>query len=453
MANAIGKILTRDQIAAIEEQIIAESEGGQFESAWQTADELHRVQSHQPDVAMALVHLISKHCFTPENAILLLDEIKDAHWQDPQVFAFVGDCLDAVLDVDDLNRSAPTDSIFGEIIERLEELAVEFQGTQHEKQLLTGLSTAARLVGRQYDDVADTSYRKLVAMEPERSSAHYNLGLFLKTRGRFEEGMKANQRAAELSDDVVDCYEWNTGICATGARNGAVALEVWQRMRQKIELGRFGLPDGSYPQAKVRLAERPLAERNAECDDPGLEETIWIERLSPCHGIIRSVLYDDLGVDYGDVVLIDGAPITYHKYGDKDVPVFPHLATLERRNYQYYDFAGTQEASRQLADVSSSLPKDTVVYSHTENFREICAACWRDPDLDHERHEAVEKHIVAGRVAAPGDLDPVELLMLLDAAIDKQAPCRIYVPDLTVAAGDLERSVIDRRRFDMLAGH
>lgn len=453
MTTSIGKILTRDQIAAIEEQIAAASENGQVESAWQAADQLRRVQSHQPDVAMALVRLISEQCFASENAILLLGEIKDAHAQDPQVFALVGDCLDAVLDIDDLNRSTPTDPIFGEIIERLEILSEELQGTAHEKPLLTGLSTAARLVGRQYDKVADTSYRKLLAMEPERSSAHYNLGLFLKTRGRFEEGMRANQRAAELSDDVVDCYEWNTGICATGTRNGAVALEVWQRMRQKIEMGRFGLPEGSYPQAKVRLAERPLAERNAECDDPGLEETIWIERLSPCHGIIRSVLYNDLGVDYGDVVLIDGAPVTYHKYGDEEVPVFPHLATLERRNYQYYDFAGTQEVSRQLADVSRSLPKDAIVYSHTESFRQICANCWRDPDQDHERHEAIEKHVVAGRVAAPGDLDPAELLTLLDSAIDEQEPCRIYVPDLAMAAGDRERSDVDRRRFNMLAGH
>ena len=81
-------------------------------------------------------------------------------------------------------------------------------------------------------------------------------------------------------------------------------------------MGRFGLPEGLYPQCKVKLAERPLAERTADVDNPGSEETIWIERLSPCHGIIRSVLYYDLGVDYGDIILIDGAPITYHTYGD-----------------------------------------------------------------------------------------------------------------------------------------
>ena len=144
-------------------------------------------------------------------------------------------------------------------------------------------------------------------------------------------------------------------------------------MGQKIELGRFGLPEGGYDLCKVKLAARPLAERTADLDDPGEEETVWIERLSPCHGIIRSVLYGHLGVDYGDVVLIDGAPITHHAYGDQQVPVFPHLATLLRRGYRIFDFAGTQETPRQLEDVSDELEGDAVIYSHSEHLKVLCA--------------------------------------------------------------------------------
>ena len=149
-------------------------------------------------------------------------------------------------------------------------------------------------MARQRDGLAEQCYRLLVELDPERSSNHYNLGLFCKTRGRFREGMLANQEAARLADEPVEAYEWNLGICATGAGEAEIALDVWKRMGQKIEMGRFGLPDGGYPQCKVRLAERPLAERSAEDDDPGREETIWLQRLSPCHGIIRSVLNQDL---------------------------------------------------------------------------------------------------------------------------------------------------------------
>lgn len=219
------------------------------------------------------------------------------------------------------------------------------------------------------------------------------------------------------------------------------------------EEGEFALPEGGYPQCKVRLAERPLAERDAEQDDPGLEETIWIERLSPCHGIIRSVLYQQLGVDYGDVVLIDGAPITYHKYGEQQVPVFPHLATLVRNHYQFFDFAGTQDGDDRIASATEDLTRDSVVYSHTENYTVLCAACWRDESVDHEHGQTEEKHVVRGRIAAPPDLAPSELLHQLDAAMAARPPCRIYVPDLCEAAGLADRAAIERRRFEMLKGN
>ncbi len=229
------------------------------------------------------------------------------------------------------------------------------------------------MLARQRDDVAEKSYKRLIELDPGHSGYHYGLGLFCKTRGRFREGLVANQKAASLEKEPRDAYEWNCGICATGARAGVVALEIWKRMGQKIEMGRFDLPEGGYPQCKVRLAQRPLAERTADTDDPGLEETIWIERLSPCHGIVRSVLFQDLGVDYGDVVLIDGAPITYHMYGETSIPIFPHLATLVRNNYQFYDFAGTQDTAGKLEACSEDLERDAIVYSHSESFQFLCA--------------------------------------------------------------------------------
>jgi hypothetical protein len=162
------------------------------------------------------------------------------------------------------------------------------------------------------------------------------------------------------------------------------------------------------------------------------------------------VLYERLGVDFGDVVLIDGAPITYHKYGDREIPVFPHLATLVRSNYQFFDFAGTQDGEGRINSASADLERDSVIYSHTENVSYLCAACWRNPGTDHEHGETEEKHVVRGRIAAPPDVAPSELLRQIDAAMAKRAPCRIYSPDLCAAAGPADRVAFERRRFDML---
>ena len=453
MSDFLSKILSPGEIESLEHEIIEDAQAGRKEAAWHKLQPLRKTQHHQHEAAKSLLRIIYQKCLPTDGAVDLLSEIAQAHDQDVNMLAALGECLEAVRDIDDLNAPSPVDAVFYTVVDRLAAFSKDYDGLPGEEAILRGLATSARMLARQRDEIAETSYRKLTEINPRNSACHYNLGLFLKTRGRFEEGMKSNQTAANLADETVDRYEWNLGICATGAGNGAVALDVWKRMGQEIEMGRFGLPEGSYHQCKVKLAERPLAERTADMDDPGLEETVWIERLSPCHGIIRSVLYGDVGVDYGDVILIDGAPITHHTYGDTKVPVFPHLATLIRQNYQFFDFAGTQDEPRQLADASIDLDEDAVVYPHSENFRQLCANCWRDPDIDHERHVRMEKHVVIGRIAAPGHIDHVQLLDQLDRAMAKRSGCQLYAPDLCVAAGFETRALVDKRRFDLLRGN
>ena len=453
MSNGPIAVLSSEEIEALAHDVIAEARTGRKQAAWQRLQPLQKAQPRQPEAAMALLGVVYERCLQREVAIEILSEVEQSHDQDFRVLSALGRCLEAASDIDDLNAPPPGDSVFHTVVEKLDGLAKVYEGRPQQEPILEGLATAARMLARQRDAIAESSHRKLTEINPKKSAYHYNLGLFYKTRGRFAEGVTSNQIAASLVGEVVESYEWNLGICATGAGNAAVALDVWKRMGQAIEIGRFGLPEGRYAQCKVKVAERPLAERTSELDDPGAEETIWIERLSPCHGIIRSVLYQSLGIDYGDVILIDGAPITHHAYGEVQVPVFPHLATLLRRNYQVFDFAGTQDTARQLADISADLDEDAVVYSHSESFRMLCANCWRDPDVDHDQHEGVKKHVVTGRIAAPPGIAPARLLDLIDKSIAKRERCLLYAPDLCAAAGLTVRERIDRRRFALLTSN
>lgn len=411
---------------------------------------LREVQARHAKSAGALIDFVETGDLVCDDALPILADIHAAHAHDPSMLSAIGAVLERARDIDLLNDPPPEHPLFAAVTTELAALAQRSKGTENEPAILEGLRTASRMVARQYDELCDASCRRMIELEPQRARNHYNYGLFLKTRGRFREGMLENQRAASLVTEPVESYEWNTGICATGAREAEVALQVWQRMGNKLRIGRFGLPEGGYATVKVRLAERPLAERTADHDDPGLEETIWIERLSPCHGVVRSVLYQDLGVDYGDVVLFDGAPITYHTIGDKKVPVFPHLATLVRSGYQRFDFAGTQDGAGRLADVTDALERDAVVYSHSESFVTLCAACWRNQDIEHKHGAGEERRVIAGRIAAPPDYDPRELLRQLDAALEQRAPNKIFSPALCEAAGQHERALFERSRFDML---
>jgi len=444
--------LSSEELEKIQAGIIDDAAAGRHDAVSAGLESLLRVQRRQEDAALSVLEIVESGHLPREKALEVLAEVYSAHPRSELLLALLGDVLDQARDIDLLNAPPPDHPLFLQVTTALMELAARAKGGEAEKPLLRGLSTAARMMARQRDELVEASCARLLELEPQDSSHHYNFGLFLKTRGRFREGVIANQNAAKLVDEPIESYEWNLGICATGAGDGALALEVWKRLDQRVDMGRFGLPDGSYHQCKVRLAQRPLAERTAASDDPGLEETIWIERLSPCHGIIRSVLYRDLGIDYGDVILFDGAPITFHTYGEQKVPVFPHLATLIRNNYRLFDFAGTQEQAGQLADASSDLEGDAVVYSHAEKVAVLCANCWRDPDVDHSHDDRVEKHVVTGRIAVPGDLELGQLLRQLDVAISKREPCRLYVPGLCEAAGFADRAAFERRRFDMITG-
>ncbi len=439
--------LTNEQIKKIHDAAASASDS---DEAWNILAPLLELQASNAVAADALIHVVGRAPLTIEQSLDLLSEVFEAHQSDDDIVILISNEMDAGRDLNYLNDPPPTHPLFAQIIKRLEGMTQAINDQEKEALIVEGLSGTARLMGRQYDALAEKSYARLVELRPNAAWAHYNQGLFFKTRGRFAEGVKANQKAMELADEPDDSSLWNLGICATGSGQGEIALKLWKQIGQIIEMGRFDLPEGGYPSCKVRLAQYPLAERNADQDDPGLEESIWIERLSPCHGIIRSVLYYDLGVDYGDVILIDGAPITYHKYGDRQIPIFPHLATLKKSNYQFFDFAGTQSIEGELSDLSEKLEVDAVIYSHTENFSILCSGCWRNAEIDHEHRESEEKHVVTGRIAMPPETKPKDILEKIDSLLKDSPETRLFSPDLCRAAGLADRARIEERRFSLL---
>lgn len=439
------------EIAEIVERVKAHAAEGASDQAWQAAAALLPLQEEDLDAVGALLGIVERQLLAREDAAEALEAVFAAHEDRPDVVAAVGNVLETVHDIDDLNGAPAVAPVFVEVAERLKVLAPRTKGPI-QFTVLGGLATVGRVLGRTWDDVVERALKTRVAAHDDDWALHYDYGLFLKTRGRFAEGQAANQRAFDLGGHDNDSVRWNLGICATGAGDGVKALEMWRSIDQKVELAGSGLPEGSYPAMKVRLAQRPLAERTrAEAQVPGEEETVWLERLSPCHGIIRSVLYKEaLGVDYGDVILFDGAPITFHKYGDGKVAVFPHLATLARNGYRRYGFAGTQTEAQQLANLSTDLPRDAVVYAHSEQYVTLCRGCWMNPEVDHAAHDPKMHHIVRGIVCAPPDLSAAELLEHLDCAAAKAEGAAIFVPELRRAAGDASGAQADANRVAML---
>jgi len=441
-----------DKIADLVERAEELGDEQQYEKAWEVTKPLRKAQGHQLEAAEALAHLLEQGVFGIERGLELAGLLFDAYGDEAWAAAIIGHSAEALHDMRYLNAAPPDAPILVSVAKRLEEMLPTLAGTDDELGALKGLSTLARVLGRTWDEVAERACQRLTELSPDSWAHQYNLGLLYKTRGRFAEGQAANQRAVELGAGENQGVVWNLGICATGAGDAETALATWKGLGQTIEMGRFGLPEGGYPSAKVRLVERPLATRGADdvTQSPGLEETIWIERLSPCHGVVRSALYYDLGVDYGDVIMFDGAPITHHTYGEDEVPVFPHLVTLPTDRYRIFEFAGTQEHEGQIDSLSEQLTEDAIVYVHTEQFQILCSTCWENSAMDHAEHSGEEHHIVTGKICAPPTMTESALIGELDKALESAPKLRLFIPDLARAVGDDARADVEQRRMSMI---
>jgi hypothetical protein len=185
MSNFPSEILSSQRIEALEQGIIKEAHAGRKEAAWRQLQPLRKAQDHQHEAANSLLRIISQQCVPKEGAADVLLEIAQSHPRDADMLAMTGECLEAVRDIDDLNAAPPTHAVFSTVVDRLAALAQQYTGMPEEEAILRGLAISARMVTRQYDELAENSYRKLTELSPRNGAYHYNLGLFFKTRGKF----------------------------------------------------------------------------------------------------------------------------------------------------------------------------------------------------------------------------------------------------------------------------
>ena len=441
--------MTRSHVEDILRSVMPAAEDGRADEAWAALSPLVEASTSHVDAAWGLGLALAYPTFAVETRLPLAVDLLDRWPTATPVLVALAEAAETLRPHNYLNDPPPEDPFFHRLVEALQKRVAQATGAPKEARLHEGLATVARVLGRRWDDVAEKGHQQAIALRPKRWRGHYNYALFLKTRGRFEDGLAANRKAAALAEAPVDSIEWNLAICATGAGDGATAHEVWARMGNILERQDNGLPEGGYRSVQVRLAEHPLAERSSDDDHPGREETIWVERLSPCHGRIRSALYYDIGVDYGDLVLFDGAPILHRRWDDRMVPVFPHLVTLKRGGWRIFRFVGTQAHGGQIDALAEMLPDDAVLYVHTEHVQAV-GRDFEEPADDHAPR-ADERTVVRGKLCLSPDLDPLAVLQQLDETTARSNALRVLAPDLHESMGNTERAAAERRQSERLS--
>jgi hypothetical protein len=229
--------------------------------------------------------------------------------------------------------------------------------------LQINMADALRLMGPEYDEEAQKAYQLALSIDDTRAGWWFQLGLLHKWRGRFREGLLANQKArARLARAPQSGFSrpvlWNLAICATALGEGALALEAWAELGIKGELSQAGMPFvPGMPALQVRVAT--LGEDVGQHDPLPARavtfEVLWVTPFSPCHGAIQTPSARRASVDFGDVVLWDGAPVELREVDGARVPVFPLLWVLRPGDERRLRFVGMQKQSGLVQALAASL--------------------------------------------------------------------------------------------------
>ena len=267
--------------------------------------------------------------------------------------------------------------------------------------LYATLGNALRLCGPGRDDEAQEAFTRAIEIDPERGEWWYDAGLLDKWRGRFDEGYAANEQARMRMGPQRPVL-WNLAICATALGKAEEAVEVWEEIGVPARLDRArdmpyvaGLP----PMVLRVLSRTSPADGTASLPDKAVGfELVWTAPLSPCHGVVQSPTFGDAPIDYGDLVLWDGAPVAAHQVSAEEaVPVFPLLEVLRPGDERRWAFVALEREPEALEGLEQALPEGTRVFVQQERVGHHCPAC--EAGEAHEHQETVAGSATAAAAA------------------------------------------------------
>ncbi len=315
--------------------------------------------------------------------------------------------------------------------------------------LQVNMADALRMMGPDHDRDALQAYQVALAIDDARGGWWFQLGLLHKWRGRFREGLEANLKArARLG--ATRPVLWNLAICATALGEGARALDAWELLGIRGSLAQSGMPFvPDMPPLQVRVAT--VGEETGQHDPLPARavtfEVLWVQPLSPCHGVVQSPTARRASVDYGDVVLWDGAPVHMNRVRfardpesdaraqrepeTRDVPVFPLLWILRPGDERRLRFVG-MEKERGLVDaLGTALGEQAtlVVFDRRSNVEARASARERNG-------AAADAHLFYGKLIVPGTVELNEVRRALEAALRARPGLTMAVPELYEQLGD-----------------
>jgi len=314
------------------------------------------------------------------------------------------------------------------------------------------LGNALRFCGPGKDAEAQDAFTRAIELDPERGEWWYDAGLLDKWRGRFDEGYAANEQARMRLGDQRPVL-WNLAVCATALGKAEEAVDIWEQLGVPARIDRSrGMPFvANLPPMLVRVLSRtPATDATSQLPDRAVGfELVWIAPLSPCHGVVQSPTFRDAPIDYGDLVLWDGAPVAAHQTSaGEPVPVFPLLEILRPGDERRWPFIALEREPGAVRGLEEALPEGVRVFIQEERVEHHCAACESGEPHEHETASGpasvsasvpAQASLVRGKLIVPFALKLDEFVAAWERAV-KGRPMSIALPELYEAAGDAKQA-------------
>ncbi len=320
--------------------------------------------------------------------------------------------------------------------------------------LLALKGNALRCLGPGRHRDAAAALEAALALE-SRAAWWFELGLVCKHARAWSDARDANLRALEAAGGRHRGAAFNLALAATALGDGAAAAEAWRRagIEARADEGALPFVDG-LPPAQVRLPTlgSGTGVDRALPDEAASFEVVWVQPLSPCHGVVRSPTHRDAMADFGDVVLFDPAPVAVLARDGAPVPRFAFLGRLRAGDERRFRFMALQQKPGQVEGLAAALPEAAILYPQGERVEMVCPRCAAGETFVKHEHLPEEAHrVVFGKLVVPAEIDLDALSAALDGALRAQPGVLLAVPALHEARGDTPTAGKHHKRWGAIA--
>ena len=302
--------------------------------------------------------------------------------------------------------------------------------------LHAALGNALVRLGPAHDTEAIASLEDAVRLDA-RGEWLSDLGVAHKRARRFHAALIAFEKARTKLGDARPLL-FHVALAAVATGEHAKARDALTKLGFTVEGSERPLVAGlAETQVRLPTIGTGHAAFAALPDESAGFERAWIQPLSPVHGVVRTPTHREAIADFGDVVLVDPAPVTFSVDGAKRRPVLGVLDVLAKGDERRFRFLALEQNEGDARAIGDALPRGCTFYLHGTRVERVCPRCAAGETLTKHEHLAAEEHRAAfGKLIVPAAIDLRAVRGALDAARTARPGVLLAMPALYEAVGD-----------------